>query len=518
MISRRLLLKMLGTYFSKNFHSDKFINGLLEGTLALQKQVETNMEELILSAYRKRIPIHHTEHVYTFALDPMERNNTADAYVKFGSPYAFFLDTPKNSPNWLKVCDRYGVHNQTQFRYKLPLSCVVSVEKIVDNPYAPTFELYPGEHFELDRESIRFFKDPCANGKSCELFLINIKQDFRWIYKHFGYLLGLKSKSSRLYREIVDDIYNAYIDASSAVDVFDILAEVTGNIVSRHNEKIKEITSDKIVTNQNTYELLPGHSPRVVVGEVVSAGDSLTKEFTPIYINRLNQTAELTGVLLPKRFLGPEYHYGITFINAEVPIYQVEVEGPPKGTHINITSRRRQSRFYLGGNRHDVELFWQDFEKHCLRSEHGLIMAHYTQDKQDNYRNKYPNSDYPELAQAYLDMDYCVPDDLSVNAVIRACQINGKINPYKFFTEHIGRYHYTLLALDHVNYPTDVRLDHVPLRRLMPPTSALIIQQRIQIEDNVSMAGVSNDDLSTDSFILIEGCYKFKIKPCICMR
>ena len=408
------------------------MQGLLEGTLALQKQVDTNWEELALSAYRKHIPVYHTEHVYTLLLDPKNKNTCEASLVRFNTPRAYFL-SPGINPNWLSMCDRYGVPSLLNAWYKLPLSSVVSIEKIVDNPVNPTVELFPGKDFDILWDSVQFYSDPCMDGKSKEFFLINVKQDFKWIYRHFGYLLDLESKSCPLYRQVVDDIFNAYIDGSAAVDIFAILAAVTGNIVSKESETVTEVTETQITTDKNSYELLPGRTASVSVGDPISIGDSLTQDFTPIYLNQLAMPERLPAVLLPKRYLGPDYFFGIVFVNQDMPVFTMD----------------GQSRFYIGGNSNDVELFWSDFEKHC--ESHGT----------------------------------------TVNEVISLCisQYTNLINPYKFFAEHIGRYHYTLLSIDYRGYPSDLTLDSIPLRRLMPPWSTLLIQQRLEIETSVVVGG-----------------------------
>jgi len=449
-MNRKQLLSALGTFFSKNFQDDPFMTGLLEGTLALQKQVETNWEELALSAYRKHIPIHHTEHVYTFTIDPAKRNDTEAALPRFNDPLTSYLDAGTN-PNWLTMCERYGVSRDGAIWYSLSIPGAVWIEMIVDDPVNPTIELLPGVDFELGKDSVRFMKDPCADGKVKEYFLINVKQDLRWIYKHFGYLLNLESESSELYRSVVDSIFNAYIDGASAVNVFSILAEVTGNIIAKQEETIQSVTSDAIVTNKSKYPLLPGRTSSVQEGDKVMLGDSLTKEFTPIHINQLAQKDELAAVLLPARYLGPDYFYGIAFINENVPIFQIN----------------GQSRFYVGGSHNDVERFWRDFEVHCQRH------------------------------------------NTTVNEVISLSTVQSRniINPYHFFTEHIGRYHYTLLSVEYRPYPTGLTLDKIPLRRLMPPWSTLLIQQKSSIGLEISIAGESIDGIDFGNLAVMEGSF-----------
>jgi len=115
----------------------------------------------------------------------------------------------------------------------------------------------------------------------------------------------------------------------------------------------------------------------------------------------------------------------------------------------------------------DVEQFWQDFEVHCQK--HGT----------------------------------------TVNKVIFLCTTQSRniINPYHFFTEHIGRYHYTLLAIEYRPYPTDLTLDKIPLRRLIPPWSTLLIQQKSSIGLEISIAGESIDGIDFGSIAVMEGSF-----------
>jgi len=457
-MNRKQLLKMLGTYWSRHFQDDKTLTGLLEGQLALQKQVETNWEELSLSAFRKHIPVYHTEHVYTLNLDPERRNDTPAAYVRYGDSSAAYSEPPvNNADRWLAICDRFGLPRISTCWYRLPLDGVISVDKIVDNPVSPTIELRNGIDFQIAYDSVTFTVDPCLDGKPKELFLVGVKQDLRWIYRHFGYLLNLESKSSETYRKLVDDIFNAYINGASSVDVFSVLAEVTGNALAKETETVIEVLDQLVTTDKNKYKILPGHTINVREGDKLAPGDSLTNEFTQIHINQLAQPHELPAVLLPKKYLGNEYLYGLAFVNVDVPLFTVN----------------GQSRFVLGGNRNDVERFWKDFEEHCV----ALTKR---QRKSGQLKETDP--------------------DITVNTVLARCvsQYTQLINPYRFFTEHIGRYHFTLLAIDYVKYPTDLTLDYVPLRQLMPPWSALLIQQKLTIEHSTSISGISDDDIEIE--------------------
>jgi len=402
MLEYKQLLNMLGTYLSKNFQEDPFVKGLFTASLRLQEQVEQDLEELLLSAYRKRIPVYHRELAYTLLLDPKNRNKCDEAIPRHGQQFLRFSDDGFH---------RFGEHTAIGCWYSCPLADVVSIEKIVDDPVNPTVELLPGADFEVDGGAIRFTADPCDGDAPRELFMVNVECDKRWIYRHFGYLLGLESSSSPEYRTLVDEIFNAYIDGASATNVFDILKEVTGNVTTPENLKV-------------------------------------------IHLNQLAQEDELRAVLLPKRFLGPEYFYGIVFVNENLPLREVLVAGEDEP----------QLRFYVGGNRNDVDRFWADFKKQC--AVHGT----------------------------------------TPNEVVRMCARRSQvaINPYKFFTEHIGRYHFTLVSIQYTGYPTDLTLDHMPLRRLMPPWSAMLIQQQIQMGMEIGASGVSNDDLGKSDLPFME--------------
>ena len=159
----------------------------------------------------------------------------------------------------------------------------------------------------------------------------------------------------------------------------------------------------------------------------------------------------LTVLIKAATSLGTEYFYGLIFLNKNVKLQNV----------------RGQLRFELGGNKQDIERFWQDFERRCR--EHGT----------------------------------------TVNEVLLGCVDNNtdQINPYKFFTEYIGRYHYTLITINYKGYPTDVTLDKLPLRRLLPPWSTILIQQNLTIEDTVTLAGSSGDDLNFTNLLTLEGDY-----------
>jgi len=444
------------------------VSGLFEGALRLQEQVEQNWHELALSAFRAKIPIYHRERYYTFYLDPAERNNTPAAFTHFDNDLATFLPFIRPVDNvqpgganltteWTALYHRYGKPNPTKTYYKLPLSNVVSINSIVDDVTNPTITLFPGKDFRLFKDSVEFFEDPCKDGKPRTWFLTHVEQDFRWIFKHFGVLLNLESSSSHAYRSVVDNIFNAYIDGASSTNIFTILSEVTGNVIAKEKETVVATALWSVITDKNDYVIPAGHKVAVEIGDVLQQGDPITAEFKPIYLNQLAQPDEVSAILIPRRFLGVEYFYGLVFANEYKDIYEVG----------------DQKRFPVEGNRFDVERFWQDFEKHCQL--HGT----------------------------------------SVNEVIELCQKQSneiQINPYRFFAEHIGRYHFTLLKLDYVKYPTDLNLDHLPIRRLTPPWSALLIQQCLELPDEITILGESNDDIALRGLGILETGYRVRDK------
>ena len=397
-LDRKRLMAACGTFIAKQLGGDPWTKGLFESTLRLNDQVEQDLSELCLSAFRRHIPPFHLEKVFRLELDPAQRNTIIEAVPRYAGDAAFFLDEPddpERRANWLSACHKFGEPSAAGAYYALPLTDVVSVEKIVDNPVNPTLTLLPDEDFFIEGNAVRFAQDPCADGTSKEYWLINTRQDRRWIDRHFGCLLGLASKSSEAYRSIVDTIFNSYIDGASAVNITDILKEITGNLTG---ENIK---------------------------------------FIPL--NRLSQPESVKAVLIPKRYLGPGYFYGIVLVNEDLPLQ--EING--------------QLRFFVGGNANDVTRFWKDFEEHCA--------AHNT----------------------------------SVNEVLTMCSVKSRtaINPYRFFAEHIGRYHYTLVSIDYKDYPTDLTLDNMPLRHLTPPWSALLIQQNIGMDMEADITGPSDDQI-----------------------
>lgn len=396
----RQLLSALGTYLSKNFAGDPFIQGLMQGTLALNEQVTQTWRELADSAFRARVPVYHTELVYPIFLDTKLRNTTVDAVPKYDDPKLYFLDVPTN-PNWLSMCARFGAPSFSGAIYPHRLEALVSVEKIVDNTVNPTVTLLPEEDFVITGGAISFKVDPCQDGLAREYFLINAKQDLNYIYEHFGVILGLYSKSSESYRSVVDSIFNAYVDGASLQNLLTMIKEVTGN--------------------PDDLKVIP--------------------------YNRLNQKDDTKALLVPKRLLPQGYLYGLVFVNEDLPLFEAG----------------EQLRFYLGGNANDVELFWRDFSALCERQ------------------------------------------GTTVNEVLTLASTQSRtaINPYRFFTENIGRYGYTLVSFSCPDYPTDLTVDHLPLRQLTPPWSALLLQQKAAIELETDITGEGGDsfDFSEASFM-----------------
>ena len=108
---RKRLMAACGTFISRQLGGDAWLNGLFEATLRVNEQVEQNLSELCLSAFRKHIPPFHLELRYPLELDPTQRNTAIEAVPRYDGDAVFFLDEPDDPgrrANWLSVCHRFG--------------------------------------------------------------------------------------------------------------------------------------------------------------------------------------------------------------------------------------------------------------------------------------------------------------------------------------------------------------------------------------------------------------------------
>jgi hypothetical protein len=428
------LIKALGTYWSTYFKEEPWFVGLLSGQLALQKQVEQNLAELELSAYRKYIPVHHTELVWAFTLRLENKNKTPAAIPRYGIDDEYCL-----SPPIIDSTPRCGLPMITDNWYDIGLSNIVSIEKIVDHVINPTITLLPGEDYEIRNNAVVFSRNLLEDKEYLQLFAINVKQDFNWIYKHFGMLVNLKAEeSSASYREIVDNVFNCYIGGCSITDVLSLLAVVTGNAVAKEDETVIDVVQDVVTTTKNTYKL-PERQICVVKGDVLYAGDTLTTSFTPIYINTVDHTDELPGIVLGKNQLKHYYRGELCFFNRDEKLF----------------TKHGLKQFALGGWPGDIHEFWKTFHQNC----------------KDNDQN--PNTVLCDLAY------------------------KGTINPYRFFTDEIGRYHHTFLKIQQENRPTSLDVDDVKIRTLLPPWNTLIIHTEAKLTIDVSLYADEKDEVSS---------------------
>jgi hypothetical protein len=435
----KTLIKALGTYWTTYYKEKPWFVGLMNGQTALQRQAEQNLTELELSAYRKLIPVYHTELVWAFTLRIEDKNKTAAAIPQYGISDEYHLIPPVTD-----ATPRYGVPIITDNWYDIGLTNLVDIESIVDRLVNPTITLKRGKDFEIRNNAVIFYQNLLEDKESLQLFAINAKEDRNWIYRHFGILVHLNAgESSAAFRQIVDDLFNCYIDGCSVLNVLTVLAAVTGNVIAKEEETVIDVAGGVVVTNKNTYHL-PDRQPCVAKDSKLRAGDSLTTSFTPIYINTLDRTDELPGVVLGSKQLKHYYRGELCFFNREEQLYSIN----------------GLKRFHLGGWPGDTDEFWKTFHKNCEeRGQRG-------------------------------------------NTVLTNLAYKGTINPYRFFTDEIGRYHYTLLKIRQESRPTPLNIDDIRIRTILPPWNALIIHVDTVLQHNMTLSSDANDEVTvTDNSV-----------------
>jgi hypothetical protein len=435
------LVKALGTYWYTYFKDKPWFVGLMKGEAALQKQAEQNLAELELSAYRKYIPVHHTELVWAFTLRPEDRNNVFAAVPRYGVSDEYHLLPPTTA-----ATPHYGLPVAADSWYDIGTANLVDIACIVDHLFNPSIVLKRGTDYEVVNGAVVFAEDPVGDKESIQLFAIRAKEDHEWIYKHFGILVNLKAdKSSVAYRQIVDDLFNCYINGGSVIDVLTVLASITGNVLAKDDETVTEITTDTVTTDKNVYRLID-RQPAVQRNDKLRAGDSLTTSFTPVYINTLNHNDELPGVVLGKNQLRHYYRGELCFFNRDEKLYKIN----------------GLKRFYLGGWPGDADEFWKTFHQHCeAKGRNG-------------------------------------------NKVLTELAYKGIINPYRFFTDEIGRYHYTLLKIRQESRPTSLDIDDIKLRSILPPQSSFIIHVDTELTLDLTMSADADDGISAMPMIIFE--------------
>lgn len=433
---------------------------LSRGRVAFQQHLD--LQEAINTVSRLTSPVFHLEQWYSLLLRESDLNSETVAVLRYGENGVY------GGPH------KYGVPFSTRFIFPLD-SEIREVPYIFNRITEPSVTLIHGLDYSLDAidQAIVFRENPFTNplipkrdvferGEVVDrelilwLFRAQIERDH--IYKHLGYVVGVRLPSSLPYRDYANAIWDGAVEGAASKQIEDAVAALTDTPITREaTETIRHVLKDNrhllVVTDKHVYRYPRGASAVVSVGDTVHAGDQLVDTVAFYEFRNGDVPADLLALELDAGFLTPGFLSGLTFENKEVPLV------------VDTSGMFTKVEFEIGGWPGDIEKFWDDFH------ERGI-------------------ADPPTLAQLL---------DQRTNKMGEptAAALPSKINPLEFLAQNVLRNHVFVVKVK-VSQLGEGALPFVNARhlhKLVPPHTEMILVAELAVDEEViTMEGPGTDD------------------------
>lgn len=411
----RKLLALLGSFWSNTYDGADQVRSTVEGRADLERQNWLNLGEAVRAFSRYEVPIFHEQNWHLWVIRDSERSG-------------------------LNV-------------WKSPAG-IVSAPLLMNGLLDPSVVVSAGVDYEIGAGSIQFWSDPFedprwgtspvfdsdGNQVDTELYLWVFRGTFDWrkVYDHWGYVLGLKLDSSEAYRDLLNAVFDAVAGGTGEREVRLAYAAMTGLPLAKGDETVEYVIRDAtgwaVITDLNAYRLPAAATVTASVGDKLKAGDSLCDGLRFASLNRGETPTWVNALVMGRGMLVGRFRSDLVFANADYPL---DVTTDEDGY--------TRVEFPIGGFPLDVEAFWDAV--HEVGKEKGQTLAQLL-DTRANKTGQPGASNLPSTA-----------------------------NPVKFLVENVLRHNAFVVGIKMSSVADDAiglgpaRL----LRKIVPPHTALLV-------------------------------------------
>lgn len=366
------LLSLLGSFWANTYQGQAPVQSIVNARAILERQSFNDLQELTSSMSYQHVPVLHTREWHNYQL--LESQKSTDDMARFDGTYAF-----DGTRDW-------GVPVPGQVTSWPAPADLVDVRVIVNRLSAASVVLVRGLDFGIIEKDgtrrIAFRSDPFLNeligvedtliegaaDRVASLWLYRGTFDWHLPFQQYGYVLGLPDQpSSAEGKQLMVATFEALVDGGTALSINKALAAVAGvPLVVSSGEVVQQITNDDrhlwVITDQQAYAHNVLATPTVIVGDVLSAGQTLTDALESFDINR-GQLPNLRALAVGRGFLNGDYTADLVFVNEVVPWLVVE----------NVNGYTKAS-FAIGGAPADITKFWDEVHARGVASGTTLAM------------------------------------------------------------------------------------------------------------------------------------------------
>lgn len=393
------LLALLGSVWTSVYDSRDQLEVLTGARGQLERQLQQDITEYRQMLSRHDAPVMHTEHWQPLLLSSADLEQDPRTFIRVG-------DEPIGS------FQLGGAAAATGYAFPAPPH-VTSVRLITNRITAPSYVATPAVDFDLQDGLLIFRDNPLDNpliprrrnwddgSDSVLLWMSDVSIDKEYLFRYFGYVLGVQMQSSPNYKLVLNAMFNAITGAVSRTDIEQLLAAIMGVPLASGDEVVELIDVNEhtvIVTDKNVYRFPAETTVLVEASDALYPGQPLTDRLQVYELNRraVPPTTQLTlerGMLHPK--LGP-----LTFENREVP-WEITTDGGYTRMACD-----------LGGFADDVTAFWDHVHQAGVAAEETL--AHLL----DTRGNKFGEPAASHLPATVNPLDFLITNLLHANLFV----------------------------------------------------------------------------------------------------
>lgn len=362
------LLQLVGSFWADTYAGNDLVAGVLHAKAQTQAQAHLDLLELLASMSRFTVPVFHTENWTLLPLRESELNATN--LPKFNGAYTFNSGIRFDAPQGIDL-----------YAWSTPAELVTA--NVITNRITDASVTYTaGSDFYLSDGAIWFHANPFMNpavrieevfdgtavvDRIAYLWVYRGQFDLDTVYTQFGYVLGVKLKSSQQYRALLNASFDGLVAGTSAKTIEEFMSAVCDVPLALGTETVRYVLKDTnktwVVTDINAYSVSSNANVTVAVGDTVKAGDPFTDTLQFYDLNRGTMPSTLNFLSLSRGMLFADYTREIGFANTEVPL--VVIETPGDYTRVE---------FELTGWPGDLERFWDETHARGVAANQTLAM------------------------------------------------------------------------------------------------------------------------------------------------
>lgn len=356
----QLLAALPGSFWTELFSDKDITRALLSGLALTYQQAYSNFLEDFATLSRKTVPVWHRQLWMPIVLRDSEMNRSDASLPRYGDAITYG-----------QAGVYYGVPLTREGLFVFPLETagLQRITAITDGITSAKLALVNGVDFVFDAEAkaLQLFANPFeseavpdvrydAEGlpvRELKLWAYCTDIDDDRLWRNFGYVLGLRFKSSTSYRRMINAVWDSHAAGASYAALKELAAAATGIPLVARRGTVELIARDTrswhVVTDDVVYTYPATATP------TVSPGDQLVPGDCPVSTLHVDDLAggipddiEFPGLLLDRGFLGDGYQSALFFANKQVPLEYVGIDGASADV-----------RFEVSGLAADVELWWE---------------------------------------------------------------------------------------------------------------------------------------------------------------